>query len=546
MKRFLSKTTQVLLLSTSLVAGAFDTLAQRTSDFENLPLKPNSFWNGDDKSGGFKSGEINFKNSYNEKYFSWSGFAYSNMTDTKTEGYGNQYSTFAGNGANDSKNFGISFGSSIVRFTTLTKGCKPKGVYVSNTTLAALDMKNGSKFSKKFGGASGNDKDFFLLQILNYNNGKGTDTSKVYLADYRFEDNTKDYILNTWQYVDLSKFNYSDSIQFSLSSSDMGEWGMNTPAYFCFDNFTIVPAPFAPPAGLKGSTAIAKDSSVFKAWATNIDVIRGWRDISIKDSGRASYGLTTNAIGKAGENGLVSLGDGGVATLTFAKPITNGAGADFAVFENGFLDTYLELAFVEVSSDGKRFVRFPATSYTDTTLQVGPFGSLDTKMINNLAGKYRAGFGTPFDLQELKDSAGININTITHVRIIDVVGSIDKKYATRDSEGNIINDLWPTTFSSSGFDLDAVGVINESGLIVVEAALPSNSINVYPNPVAQGSRLFLSGSFEEITYKLYHTSGGLVKNGKGNNVEIENIDKGLYLLVVNTDLGQWNKKIVIE
>ena len=546
MNKFFLNQKHFLLLSASMIAGGFDTMAQRNSDFENLPLKSNSYWNGDDKSGGFKSGEIDFKNKYNETYFSWSGFAYSNMTDTKTAGYDNQYSTFAGSGASGSKSFGISFGSSIIRFSALAKGCKPKGIYISNTTLTALEMKSGSKYSKKFGGASGNDKDFFLLQILNYSNGKATDTSKVYLADYRFDDNAKDYILDTWKYVDLSKFNYSDSIQFSLSSSDIGQWGMNTPAYFCFDNFTILPASFAPPAALNGSTAISKDSSVFKAWATNIDVERGFRDISIKDSGRASYGLPTNAIGKAGENGLVSLGDGGVATLTFAKPITNGAGADFAVFENSFDDYFLELAMVEVSSDGKKFLRFPSTSYSDTTMQIGSFGKVDARMINNLAGKYRVGFGTPFDLEELKNIAGLDVNAITHVRIIDAIGTIDKKYCSRDAFGNVINDPWATNFASSGFDLDAVGVINEAAPNGTEKMLSSNLISAYPNPVTNGSSLFIKGDFEAVNFKLYHTTGAIVKQGQGNVIATENIDKGLYLLVVNTNQGQWNGKIAVE
>jgi len=51
---------------------------------------------------------------------------------------------------------------------------------------------------------------------------------------------------------------------------------------------------------------------------------------------------------------IVSLGDSGVADVTFAGAIYNGPGADFAVFENGFLNAtndslaFLELAFVEV------------------------------------------------------------------------------------------------------------------------------------------------------------------------------------------------------
>ena len=61
---------------------------------------------------------------------------------------------------------------------------------------------------------------------------------------------------------------------------------------------------------------------------------------------------------------MVSLGKGGSITLSFDPPVSNGDGWDFAVFENGFEDTFLELAYVEVSSDGVVFVRFDNASLT--------------------------------------------------------------------------------------------------------------------------------------------------------------------------------------
>jgi hypothetical protein len=132
-------------------------------------------------------------------------------------------------------------------------------------------------------------------------------------------------------------------------------------------------AQFPPPAGQPGTTAIHKDSSAIRAWATGIEVTRGYINISDptqthEGSNYASFGVPENALGPATGNSVdvVSLGDGGVATLTFARPIKNGSGPDFCVFENAFSDTYLELAFVEVSSDGVRFVRFPAISLTQT------------------------------------------------------------------------------------------------------------------------------------------------------------------------------------
>jgi hypothetical protein len=242
--------------------------------------------------------------------------------------------------------------------------------------------------------------------------------------------------------------------------------------------------PFAPQAGQPGSTAIAASDPRFVEWAnTVVSLTRGPQNISNSSLGLASFGTPANALGPSdaatNSAGVVSLGDGGQITLGFAQPIRDGAGPDFAVFENGFASgglAFLELGFVEVSSDGTNFFRFPATSDTQTTTQVASFGLLDATNLNNLAGKYVAGFGTPFDLSELAGvSSLLDVNDVRFVRIVDVVGSIDPLYATHDSVGNIVNDPWPTPTVSSGFDLDAVGVINAvpepSGVTIAIAAL---------------------------------------------------------------------------
>ena len=220
--------------------------------------------------------------------------------------------------------------------------------------------------------------------------------------------------------------------------------------------------PYAPPAGEPNSTAIDMDDPNFVGWATGIGVQRGYVNISEPGWGYVSYGNDSDALGKANGDsyGVISLGDGGTATLTFDYPITNRDGYDFAVFENAFNDTFLELAFVEVSSDGNNFFGFEAISLTQTDTQVGGFGSLDTTNLHNFAGKYRQGYGTPFDLEELADvNSLLDINCITHVRIIDVVGCIQDEYASYDSLGNKINDPWATPFSTGGFDLEAIGVL---------------------------------------------------------------------------------------
>jgi hypothetical protein len=221
---------------------------------------------------------------------------------------------------------------------------------------------------------------------------------------------------------------------------------------------------FAPGAGQSGSTAIFKDDSRFVEWAAGISVSRGPMEIDDSSLGAASYGAPEDAVGKVkGVNTkVVSLGDGGSATLTFSNPIANGPGFDFAVFENADPEAYLELAFVEVSSNGTDFFRFPSISSTPTSSQVGGFGTLDPTDIYNLAGKYKLNYGTPFDLSELAGASSLlNVNAVTHVRVVDVVGCTQDAYASRDSQGNAVNDPWPTPFASGGFDLAGVGVINE-------------------------------------------------------------------------------------
>lgn len=221
---------------------------------------------------------------------------------------------------------------------------------------------------------------------------------------------------------------------------------------------------FCGAVGTEGCTAIAYDSSIIAAWATGCTVVRGPVDIINPDGPKVRYGNETMGTGPASTNTqrAVSLGDGGMATLTFAEPIRNVPGYDFAVFENSFNDSFLELAFVEVSTDGERFVRFPATSLTPFDVQTGTNGSTDPTKLNNLAGKYRVGYGTPFDLEELRDSTGIDIDNINYVRVVDVVGTVEPQYATRDAYGHIVNDPYPTrdtVWASGGFDLTGVAVL---------------------------------------------------------------------------------------
>ncbi len=243
---------------------------------------------------------------------------------------------------------------------------------------------------------------------------------------------------------------------------------------------TSAQAGFDPQVGQPGSQGIAASSPLFTGWASSVvSFDPGPQNIANPGGPLANVGVPANALGpRSGDAtfSIVSLGDGGSITLGFDAPIANGAGADFAVFENGFLSgpagaglAFLELAFVEVSSNGVDFFRFPSVSLTQTDTPVGAFGLIDASNLHNLAGKYIAGYGTGFDLDDLVGiSALLDVNHIINVRIIDVVGSINPLYASYDSLGNMINDPYATPFGSSGFDLGGVGVINFAPAAVPE------------------------------------------------------------------------------
>lgn len=139
--------------------------------------------------------------------------------------------------------------------------------------------------------------------------------------------------------------------------------------------------PFAPAAGQAGSTAIHMDDASFVAWAT------GYEDYVVGADAAATWQTPEKALGKAAgtSTDIVALGNLGAITLTFDGVITDGEGADFAVFENSFNATFLELAFVEVSSNGSDFFRFP--TYSFTSAPVGAFGAVDPTNIDGFAGK---------------------------------------------------------------------------------------------------------------------------------------------------------------
>lgn len=238
-----------LLLAFSALFGGIAANAQTVATFDTLHLsKADTFYvntSGVSLSDqGFDDGLAHFPYYYDTSYggFPSSGFTYTNMTDTVTGTYMDPYSAKAGSGYNGSAEYlsvSVADTNTKIYLRGAAVGKPVLGFYITNTTYDYNSMRDGDGFAKKFGGSTGNDADWFKVTIHGYHNGvKNADSVEIYLADFTSPDNSKDYILKTWQWVNLLPLGNVDSLSFQLSSSDTGMFGMNTPAFFNMDNFT--------------------------------------------------------------------------------------------------------------------------------------------------------------------------------------------------------------------------------------------------------------------------------------------------------------------
>jgi len=327
------------LLSLALTLGAIAANAQTVATFDDLVLsKADTYYVNYSASGsdvGFNDGLAHFPCVYDTSggYVVWSYFAYSNMTDSITSGFGNQYAAKTGIGYDTSHNYAVASclnpltyaDNAILYLDSSAIGKAVSGFYVTNSTYAYNAMRDGGVINypaRKF-----HSGDWFLLTIKGVKDSVLTkDSVNFYLADFRFSDTDSNYILNTWQWVNLLPLGHVDTLLFTLTSSDTGVYGMNTPSYFCMDNFTTDETS----ASVKNITApIAK---VYPNPATNmlyVDVAdNSIKEITVTDIlgkvintftvSNAQVQINTATL-PAGEYFLKLLGNDKSATVRFIK-----------------------------------------------------------------------------------------------------------------------------------------------------------------------------------------------------------------------------------
>jgi len=225
-----------------LVLLSFGAQAQfAIADFEKIQLATDSFDNGKNGTLLFSDAKVDCPVLWDTAWGGYwgGGWALSNQTDSTREGTDGLYQSITGNGF-ESRNYLIGQQGSEMYITHSQNELGTHGLYVTNTSYVYHSMLNGDAFAKKFGGPSGNDPDYLILHVIrNTQFNSAYDTIHFPLADFRFSDNSQDYIIKDWQYLNLEDKGFSDvsdTLRFFLTSSDTSEFGINTPTFFAIDH----------------------------------------------------------------------------------------------------------------------------------------------------------------------------------------------------------------------------------------------------------------------------------------------------------------------
>lgn len=534
-------TTLCTLFITSLCSAQIGWM----STFESQHLaKADTFWNGSDLSGGFTSGQAWFKNNYNEAWKVWDGVGVSNTTDTTTGDYTNQYSVISGSGVNYTKQYAVVSQQATV---VLQKQQVVRGVYINNGTYPVISMRNGDGFAKKFGGSTGDDPDYFKVTATGYA-GTDSSTTDFYLADYRFADNSKDYIVTDWTLWNLESLGDVDSIVFSLESSDTGQYGMNTPAFFCMDNFNA-----------DSLTNTYKIVDLFFDYQTNID---SFENGSNHDGGFENNGvLFVNEYNKDWNSwsgwALSSMTD--TVTADYKNQYSCIAGKGFS--DKTYLTGY-QSAQVLFPYTAETHFKWLATREYWIGVNNSTYGYLTMRDGNAFAKKFGGTTGNDKDYLVLKACGTLHSGEKT-----DTIAYYLADFRNDDNSKDYIQHDWSywdiaeiiankpvvrLDFWVEGSDTGQYG-LNTPAYFCVDNIFPligstkkttQQRLTIYPNPASDVIHLSVERPIEQVN--VYDVTGTVMTavDGRDQHVDIGHLTAGMYFLEVITDQGRVTKQFI--
>lgn len=203
-------------------------LSEKVISFEKAKLDENNVM----FNAPYSEDILSFSNHFDSEYLYWEDFAISAVYDDTTAGFMNMYGSISAS-AYEGNNFAVVFqGYYGLPTISAKQDFQPQSLYINNSTYTYFSLLNGDDYCRKF--ATG---DYFSITATGYDaNEKETGHTDFYLADFR---DGKSLIVHDWTKLDLTPLGTCRTIKFSFTSTDMGDFGMNTPAYAIIDNVTI-------------------------------------------------------------------------------------------------------------------------------------------------------------------------------------------------------------------------------------------------------------------------------------------------------------------
>lgn len=517
----------------------------QTADFEDIQLSgANSVKipNTGTVNSNFTSGSCAFSNSYTISFGGYwnNGWAYSKVNDTTTAGFTNLYGSYANKGFNNSNNYAVSQNETFIKINqnTLT------GLYVTNTTYAALSMKNGDAFAKKFGGTSGNDSDWFKLTINAYQNGNlKTEKVEFYLADYRFTDNSKDYIVKDWTFVNISSLGSLDSLKFTLTSSDTNQFGLKTPAFFCVDNiitnadtatFENLNLPFGQDYWNRGSKVFREDFisglTFFPSEYAVTPSYNYWSDgFAISNSTDSITEGFTNLYSSANGKGAKNSNNYAVSNGNTTFVTAQGKATDISITAKGIWlnnGTYPYFSMLKGDGFGKKFGG--ASGNDSDYFRVIIHGYLGNKKTIDSVIFYLA------DYRNADNSKDYILNDWAYADLTKI-GKVDSiSFKLESSDVGQFGMNTPAFFCIDNFEYDYKLNVNEIG--------KNNSVKIYPNPSSENIYVNYEGDFNSIN--IINLQGKNVLQSNTKNINISGLENGIYIAQIMTENGVLNTKFV--
>ena len=184
---------------------------------------------------GYESEDMLFEYFYNEEYGYWGGFVQSKMFDADPQNglYENQYSAFNTHAATDDSFLLYYYDSYNEPCDIICKSMlEVKSVKLNLTTYtyASITEEDINSFARAF-----TDGDYLKVVFTPYKqDAPAGDSVECYVVDYR---DGKRFVADNWQtfFLDIPA---TYRIRVTIETTDVGQWGANTPLYICMDDLT--------------------------------------------------------------------------------------------------------------------------------------------------------------------------------------------------------------------------------------------------------------------------------------------------------------------